>query len=110
MTRRIEKVNSLLQKEISQILLKELDFGNTLVTITGVETSRNLLESKILITVLPQEKEEEILRTLKDNIYDIQKMIDKKLNMRPVPKIHFEIDEGMKNFYRIDKISQEKES
>jgi len=107
MTRRIEKVNSLLRREISQAILKEIDFGDTLVTITDINTNRNLLESEILITVLPQEKEKEALRVLKNNIYDIQKIIDKRLKMRPVPKICFRIDEGMKNFYKIDSISRE---
>ncbi|MCZ2845799.1 MAG: 30S ribosome-binding factor RbfA [Candidatus Bathyarchaeota archaeon] len=106
MTRRIERVNSLLHEEISKTLLKEVDFGEALVTITNVHTTRDLLESDIFITVLPQGKERTVLKILKANIYNIQKMLNKKLNMRPIPKIHFKIDEGMKNFYRINNISQ----
>jgi ribosome-binding factor A len=122
---RLQKVNSLLRKEISQILLKEIDFGDSLVTITDVKTIPNLTEAKISITVIPtrpnptpfspkegklnglDEKEREALSILKRNIYDIQKIIDKKFKIRPVPKIHFEIDEGVKNLYRIDKLSNE---
>jgi len=106
MSRRLEKINSLLQKEISKILSREIDFGETLVTITNVKTSQNLLETEILITVFPQEEEERTLRILRSNIYDIQKILNKKLRMRPVPKINFKIDEGMKNLYKIDEISK----
>lgn len=106
MTRRIEKVNRLLQKEISQILSSQVDFEGSLVTITNVHTTGNLLNSEVLITVIPEENEKKVLKILKRNIFNIQKVMNKKLNMRPVPKIHFKIDEGMKNLYRIDKISR----
>jgi len=106
MAKRIEKVNSLLQEEISKIIFREIDFGETLVTITNVQTNKNLLEGEILITVFPQKDEEKILKILKNNIYDIQKILNKKLEMRPVPKIHFKIDEGVKNLYKIDEISK----
>ena len=47
MSNRIEKVNSLIQTELSQIFLKEVDFPkNILATITRVETVPNLSETK----------------------------------------------------------------
>lgn len=108
MSKRIEKINKLLQKEVAQILSSQIDFGKSFVTITNVKTMRDLQECKILITVFPQEDEKRVLKLLKGNIWQLQKTINKRLKMRPVPKIHFEIDEGMKNLYKIDKISQEK--
>lgn len=108
MSFRLQKINHILQKEISEIILKEIDLENTFVTITNVETASNILESNILITVFPEEKEEKILRILNRNIYDIQKLLDKKLKMKPVPKIYFKIDEGMKNLYKIDKLENKK--
>jgi ribosome-binding factor A len=106
---RLQKVNSLLRKEISQILLREMDFGDNFVSITDVQSTGDLSQAKVLISVLPEENEKKVLSVLKKNIYNIQKQINKKLNMKPVPKIHFEIDEGMKNFYKIDQLTNKRE-
>jgi ribosome-binding factor A len=106
---RLQKVNSLLRKEISQIFLREMDFGDNFISITDVQSTGNLSQAKVLISVLPEENEKKVLSVLKKNIYNIQKQINKKLNMKPVPKIHFEIDEGMKNFYKIDQLTNKRE-
>ncbi|MFH0987507.1 MAG: ribosome-binding factor A [Patescibacteria group bacterium] len=109
MSKRTERINSVLQRETGKIICEELELPyDTLVTITGVNTTGNLLESEILFTVFPQSKEEEVLQGLRRNVYDIQKILNRKLRMKPVPKIRFKIDEGMKNFYRIDEISPKK--
>lgn len=106
---RIQKVNSLLKREISQILLKEIDFENTFVSITEVESTGDCSQASVFISVTPEENEEKALSILNKNIYDIQKQIDKKLKMKPVPKIHFEIDQGMKNFYKINQLANNHE-
>ena len=108
MSRRIEQVNSLLKKEVAKALLKEIDIGDSMVTVTAVKMSRNLRMCWISISVMPEEKEKEVMRSLKKSIYDIQMAINKKLKMR-VPKIYFEIDEGIKNLYKIDEISSSRE-
>ena len=92
MSKRLERVNELLHREISQLFLRELDFYNTLVTITKVETSVDLREAKIMISVMPYEKSQTALKVLEKNIFDLQQILNKKLKMRPVPKIRFEID------------------
>jgi len=105
---RIERINSLLRKEISQILLKEIDFGSIFVTLTEVKTTPDLIKARILITTHPEKGEKEALSILQKNIYQIQKKINKKLKMKIVPKIQFEIDKGMKNLYKIDELGSHK--
>ena len=104
MSQRIKKVNELLRQEVSKLLLKEVDFGGTFVTITNVDTSPNLQQSKIKISILPAEKSEEVLNEIKRNIFHIQKALNKKLYMRPVPKIIFEVDEIETKAQRIEEI------
>ncbi len=104
MSKRIERVNKLFKEEINKILLKEMDFGNVLVTVIDVETSPDLRYCNIKISVLPDNKEKWALHLLENNIYEIQKTLNKKLNMRPVPRIKFEIDQGIKKLHKIDEI------
>jgi len=103
--KRIERVNKLFKEEVNKILLREVDFGaEVLVTITNVEVASNLRYADIKITVMPENKEKTVLKTLAGEIYNIQKILNKKLNMRPVPKIKFGIDQGAKKLHKIEEI------
>jgi len=82
-------VNSLLQQEISKILLRDFGFSEAMVTLTRVEATGNLIEAKAYISVLPEEKTDKVLGILNKGVYDVQQKINKKLNMRPIPKIIF---------------------
>lgn len=104
MSKRIQRINQLLKEEISQILLRELEFNGAMVTITDVDASANLQQAKVKITVLPQSQEKNALRILNKNLYEIQQILNRKLNMRPVPRISFEIDEAAKRGYEVDRL------
>ncbi len=88
-TNRIEKVNSLLEKEISNIIVRDFDFHGVLVTLTHVEATANLIEAKGYISVMPENKTDQVIKTLNNDVYNIQQKINKRLNMRPIPKIKF---------------------
>lgn len=90
--RRVEQVNILLRDELANIVDREIDLPEkTFVTITRAITSRDLRYSGVLITVMGDEKE--ALDILEKNIYNIQQTLNRRLRMRPVPKIRFLIDE-----------------
>lgn len=90
MTRRIQRVSQLIKKELSQLLLKEVDFPEgVLVTITRVETSANLFQAKVYISVMPEEKLSKVLQILDKLIYFLQQRLNKRLKMRPIPRIIF---------------------
>lgn len=104
MSQRILRVNQLLKQEISQSLLREIDFTNVLVTVTEVETSPDLRQAKVKISVMPTEKNEQVLKILEKNIYHLQQILNKKLTMKTVPKIRFVIDQTEVRTQRIEKI------
>jgi len=58
---KIEKTNAFIQKELGNIILKELDiFPGILLTITRAECSPNFIEVKVFVSVLPEDKTEEV--------------------------------------------------
>jgi len=90
MLNRISKVNQLIKKELSQILLREIDFPkNVLVTLTRVETVPNLSESKIYLSFIPEEKQERAFSIIENKVWHLQQLLNKRLKMRPIPKICF---------------------
>ncbi len=87
---RIQRVNQLIKKELSQIILKEFDFSkDTLVTLTRAETSLNLIQVKIYVSVMPESRSAGVLHILNQRIYNLQQKLNKRLKMRPMPKIKF---------------------
>jgi len=108
MSKRIQRVNQLIKKELGQILLREVEFPeNVLVTITRVETTPNLIEGKVFVSVMPEDKTERILQVLKHQIYDIQQKLNKRLKMRPLPRIYFVVEKETAKAGRIEEILEE---
>ncbi len=104
MTNRIEKVNSLLQREISKIILRDFNFQGSLVTLTHVDATANLIEARAYISVLPEEKTDKVVEVLNGGVYDVQQKINKMLNMRPVPKIIFKKDKEISKASRVEEL------
>lgn len=104
MSNRIEKVNSLLESEISKILLKDFDFSDVMVTLTHVEAIANLIEAKAYISILPEDKSEKIIKILNREVKSVQQKINKMLNMRPIPKIIFVKDSQVAEASRVEKL------
>ncbi|MGC9048861.1 MAG: 30S ribosome-binding factor RbfA [Patescibacteria group bacterium] len=90
---RLEKINSLIQQELSKIIAREIEVPeNCLVTITSVETTADLEWAKILVSIFPSKEAKKILRFLNKKIGHLQKLLNQKLVMRPLPKIKFILD------------------
>ncbi len=102
MSNRLEKVNSLLKQEVSKILLRDFDFHGALVTLTYMEATANLIEAKAYISVLPDEQADKVITLLNKAVYDIQQKVNKRLNMRPIPKIKFVKDEVIAKAAKIE--------
>lgn len=108
MSKRIQRVNQLIKKEFSQILLREVDFPkDILVTITRVDTSPNLRESKVFISTVPEDKAQRVLKTLNQKIYELQQKINRRLKMRPVPRIKFSEERETAEAGRVEEILEE---
>ena len=105
MNARILRVNQLLKKELSSIFSREVAFPDgSLVSISRAEATPNLQQAKIYITVFPADKKAEALRSLKGQIYDIQQILNKRLKMRPVPRIEIVLDTGEEKAHRIREV------
>ena len=108
MAKRIEKVNSLLEKEIGKILQKDFDFSDDgMVTLTHVNSSANLIETKVYISVYPEGKADWVIGVLNKAAFTIQKKINKLVKMRPVPKIIFVKDKEIAKVGQVEKLLNE---
>ncbi len=104
MRRRIEKLNSVIQKEISKIIYKEIALKDTLITVIDVETTNDLQYTDILISVYPYDKTKLVSEIFKKAAFKIQGLLNKKLNIKILPKIRFKFSKTGKNFDRLSEI------
>jgi ribosome-binding factor A len=104
MTLRQEKVKENIKHLVAQFLERESN-GTSLITVTDASVSKDLKKATIFITVFPDSGEESALNFAKRKRSDIREFIKKKLQMRVLPFLDFEIDEGEKNRQRIDELS-----
>ena len=108
MTQRILKINKLIKQELGKIILTDVDFSkNIILTITKVNTSADLRYADVFISVLPDEMDIEIEKKLKESIYFIQGKLNRKLHMKPLPRIRFMIDKSGEYVEKIGKLIEE---
>lgn len=102
---RILRVNQLLKEEVGKIIAKEVEFPeNVFCTVTRAETSSNLRETKIYVSVMPDNKSKKVLQILMRQTLPIQKLINKKFVMRPVPKLRFVLEKKTKEAVKIERL------
>ena len=106
MTLRQNKVKDNIRNIVAQFLERESN-GTSLITVTGANVSKDLKKATIFISVLPESGEESALNFVKRRRKDVRSYLKKKLEMRSIPFLDFEVDLGEKNRQRIDELSQE---
>ena len=98
MSHRIERVNVLLRQEIGSVVADELKDPriSSIVSITRVETSRDLGFAKVYVSVLGTDQEKsDTLRALGSAAGFIHRSIRPNLRMRSVPHLAFYLDEAI---------------
>lgn len=103
-TKRLEKVDSLIQRLFGEILQREADLPvDVLVTVSAVETVPNLRSATVWLYILPLARGEEILASLKNQMYDLQGSLNRALSMRPLPRVILKLDHGAEHSQTIEK-------
>ncbi|MBI2055740.1 MAG: 30S ribosome-binding factor RbfA [Candidatus Sungbacteria bacterium] len=105
--RRIEKIQNLLREVIAATIARELAFPEgTMVTVTRVTPSEDLYYATVFVTILAAAPpaEREVLKLLQKATGAVQRALNRKLRMRPVPRIAFAVDQDEKRRERIEKL------
>ena len=98
MSHRVERVNQLIRKEISELLLQEIRDPRLsgLISVTSVETASDLKFAKVYVSHLSgSEHKEEILKTLNAAAGFFSGELGKVLTMRHVPEVGFFWDDSI---------------
>ena len=103
--RRILQVQDLIQRELAKILTKDIELPvGSFLNIIWVEVSGDLRHAKVWFGVLPAEKREAVLAVLEKNIGEIQRTLIKRLEMKYVPRLKFEVDTTIDQVEKVDQL------
>lgn len=114
MTRRIERVNSLLKEVISEVIRQDLKHCSLpdLITVTGVDTSKDLKHAKVYISLIENDlkRRENVVALLQKHAGQITMIASKKVTMRYFPALVFKLDDSLDKYMHIDSLLRQIEN
>lgn len=103
MNHRPLRIAQLIRDELAKIILRELEFDGALATVTEIEVDKKLDRAMVKVSVIPSEKSAAVLKQLVAEQGRLQHELNHKLNIRPMPRLSFQIDHGIENSAKIEK-------
>jgi ribosome-binding factor A len=91
MSRRLDRVNELLRREISAIVQRDYEWHGTLVTVNDIETTQDLKEAKVWIGILGGPAAP-VLDKLNREHGAIQGRVMKRVVLKSTPVLRFQLD------------------
>jgi ribosome-binding factor A len=116
MSHRIERVNTLLRREISELVqhhLRDPRLGE-FVAVTDVETSPDLQYARVFVSSIGgQEEEARVLEVLNSAAGFLRSELARNVRLRRIPELHFlwdnSIEHGDKILRLLDQVNTEYE-
>jgi len=97
---RITRVNELLRREIAEALFRvvaESDLDCSTLTVTGVNTTRDLRSARVMVSVRADaEGQRRMLALLRRRRGDIQACINRDLIIKYTPRLTFQLDPSIR--------------
>ena len=106
MISRMLKINSLMRRELSQIIEFELKDPNLgFLTVMNIEVSKDLRHAKAYVSIMGSEiQKRKSLRGLLKAKNFIQKELGHRLAMKFIPDMKFVVDESLDHSMHIDEV------
>jgi ribosome-binding factor A len=108
MKHRLERVNEVIRRELSEIVRREVVFTAPLVTIQSADITPDLKSCHIYVSVIGSEaQKQEVIIQLLDKRKQLQQMLTKRVVLKYTPQLHFEIDRDLERGDRVIQIMEE---
>ena len=94
---RIGRINEEIQKELSNLLRKVKDprVGETMISITRVETTPDLRYAKVCVSFLEEHKANDAMKGLKSAGGWLRRELGRALNLRYTPELMWDLDDSI---------------
>lgn len=104
---RSQRVASVIREQLALILIREVEIPGVLVTITDVDVTKKLDYAGVKVSFLPSEQTPKAFKMLMAQTGRLQHLLNRTLNIKPMPRIAFVIDRGPENLAKVEKLLSE---
>ena len=104
MSHRIEKVESTLQRTVSEVIQRRISdprIGDAMVSITRVKVTPDLREAVVYASIMPEARQSAAMKGLHHAAGRIRALVRKSVALRTMPSLRFELDESLKEQARV---------
>src|SRR6266511_68450 len=108
-SQRLQRISHLLRAEISTIFLRKIkDPRISMATITEIDIAPDLKNAEVFVSVYGDpEQQEEVMQGLRSAANFIRSELMKALKLRPIPHLHFKLDEALaRGLHTLDILDQ----
>ena len=108
---KIQRINEDVRRELSALLreIKDPRVNQGMISITAVDTSKDLGQSKIYLSVLEIKSRKDFMKGLKSATGYLRFELGQALSLRHTPELQFILDESLERGARISSILNELE-
>jgi ribosome-binding factor A len=111
MKHRLERVNEVVKRELSELISRELNFEPAvLVTIPAVDISPNLKQCNVYVSVIGASyQKSDVIAELQEHRVTLQRELSKRVVLKYTPHLHFKLDDSIERGSRVLEIIQDLE-
>lgn len=108
MNKRIERINSLLKRDIAEIISQLQDPRiQGFITVSNVQTAPDLKYAKVFLSIYKAENKTQTLEAIKKASGFIRSQLSDMVDFRCVPSLNFELDNSAEYSQKIEGILKE---
>jgi ribosome-binding factor A len=106
---RLERVNEVIKRELSELVAREINFNsNVIVTINAVEIAADLRQGQVYVGVIGEESEKaNVLALLEERRIELQRALGKRVVLKYTPHLYFKLDTSIERGIRVLDIIQD---
>lgn len=110
MKHRLLRVNKLVKRELSALLMREVTFDGALVTISHVNVTPDLKNAHVFVSILGSESGASVLTKLESHRVTLQAELARHVVLKYTPHLVFHIDDSIERGTRVIEILQKLET
>ena len=108
MKHRLERVCEVIKRELGMIIVRDLDFGGVLVTVSAVDITPDLKQAHVFVSALGKAHEQRhAVEKLDLNRVVLQSELAKRVSLKHTPHLYFKLDASLERGTRILSIMDE---
>ena len=104
---RMARIDSEIQTALSNTLTYDMhskELEGVIISVIACHTTNDLRHCKVLVSIFPDNDKEQKMFAIKNAIPYLRREIARKVNLRIVPELSFELDDSAQYGAKIDKI------